>query len=120
MTIGLGAGLLGGLSGGVSATNYTNPLQLGKFADFTQTDLLLFCSEAAMQLNIRLITSVVAYSQGWLGSRNALLNARTEHVLTRNAYANAMGSGLFDAWSKHDYGPGSSVRAERLGTVSRA
>jgi hypothetical protein len=47
MGLGLGAGLLGGFSGGVSATNYTNPLQLGKFAAFTPADFLLY---AARQL----------------------------------------------------------------------
>jgi hypothetical protein len=38
----LGAVLLGGFSGGVSATNYTNPLQRGKFAAFTPVDFLLY------------------------------------------------------------------------------
>ena len=45
--VGVGAGLLGGFSGGVSATNYTKPLQAGKFAGFTPQDLLLY---AARQL----------------------------------------------------------------------
>jgi hypothetical protein len=45
--VGLGAALLGGFSGGVSATNYANPLQLGKFAAFTPADFLLY---AARQL----------------------------------------------------------------------
>jgi len=40
--VALGAGLLGGFSGGVSASNYTNPLQLGKFVAFTPADYLVY------------------------------------------------------------------------------
>ncbi len=43
--VGLGIGLLGGFSGGVNATNYTNPLQLGKFAGFTPVDFLLYAAK---------------------------------------------------------------------------
>src|SRR5579883_3053744 len=45
--ISLGGGLLGGFSGGLTATNYTNPLQLGKFWAFNPLDALLY---AARQL----------------------------------------------------------------------
>jgi hypothetical protein len=39
--ISFGGGLLGGFSGGVTATNYTNPAQLGKYWAFGPVDLLL-------------------------------------------------------------------------------
>ncbi len=39
--ISLGGGLLGGLAGGATATNYTNPLQLGKLWAFDPLDALL-------------------------------------------------------------------------------
>jgi len=42
--IGLGGGLLGGFSGGVTATNYTKPLQLGKFWAFGPLDALLYAA----------------------------------------------------------------------------
>jgi hypothetical protein len=45
--ISLGGGLLGGLAGGATATNYTNPLQLGKLWAFDPLDALLY---AARQL----------------------------------------------------------------------
>jgi RHS repeat-associated protein len=38
----LGGGLLSGFSGGVSATNYTNPAQIGRFAGFTPVDYTLY------------------------------------------------------------------------------
>jgi hypothetical protein len=40
----IGGGLLGGFSGGVSATNYSSPFQLGKFAAFTIGDYLLYAA----------------------------------------------------------------------------
>jgi RHS repeat-associated protein len=45
--ISLGGGLLGGLAGGATATNYTNPVQLGKLWAFDPLDALLY---AARQL----------------------------------------------------------------------
>jgi len=42
VSVALGAGLLGGFSGGVSASNYTKPLQLGKFVAFTPADYLVY------------------------------------------------------------------------------
>jgi hypothetical protein len=43
----LGGGLLSGFSGSVTATNYTNPLQLGKFWAFTPIDLALYSARQA-------------------------------------------------------------------------
>jgi hypothetical protein len=45
--VSLGGGLLGGFSGGVTATNYTNPLQLGKFWAFGPTDFALYAAKQA-------------------------------------------------------------------------
>ena len=42
MGISLGGGLLGGFSGGVTATNYSNPAQLGNFWAFTPLDDLIY------------------------------------------------------------------------------
>lgn len=40
--VSLGGGLLSGFSGGVTATNYTNPVQLGKFWAFNPLDALIY------------------------------------------------------------------------------
>jgi hypothetical protein len=45
--VSFGGGLLGGFSGGVTATNYTNPLQLGKIWAFEPVDLLLYSMRQA-------------------------------------------------------------------------
>jgi hypothetical protein len=44
--ISLGGGLLGGFSGGVTATNYSNPVQLGEFWGFglNPVDWLLYAA----------------------------------------------------------------------------
>jgi hypothetical protein len=45
--VSVGAGLIGGFSGGVTATNYTKPLQLGKFWAFGPTDFVLYAARQA-------------------------------------------------------------------------
>jgi hypothetical protein len=40
----IGGGVLGGFSRGVTATNYSNPFQLGKFAAFGIADYLLYAA----------------------------------------------------------------------------
>ncbi len=47
--VSLGAGLLGGFSGGVTATNYTNPAQLGKFWAFAPLDWAFYLARQACQ-----------------------------------------------------------------------
>jgi RHS repeat-associated protein len=47
--VSFGAGLLGGFSGGITATNYTNPLQLGKYWAFGPLDALLYASRQVCQ-----------------------------------------------------------------------
>jgi hypothetical protein len=42
--ISFGGGLLGGASFGVTATNYSKPLQLGKYSGFSQLDWLLYAA----------------------------------------------------------------------------
>jgi RHS repeat-associated protein len=42
--VSFGAGLVGAVSGGVTATNYSKPAQLGKFWAFTQMDWLLYAA----------------------------------------------------------------------------
>ena len=42
--VSVGAGLIGGFSRGVIATNYTKPLQLGKFWEFGPTDFVLYAA----------------------------------------------------------------------------
>ena len=41
---GAGFGLLSGASGGVNATNYSNPAQLGQFTGFTLADYALYAA----------------------------------------------------------------------------
>jgi RHS repeat-associated protein len=45
----LGGGLLGGFSGGATATNYTNPVQLGKFWAFSPLDWALYLARKGCQ-----------------------------------------------------------------------
>jgi hypothetical protein len=47
--VSLGAGVLGGFSGGVTATNYTSPVQLGKFWAFSPLDALLYAARQVCQ-----------------------------------------------------------------------
>ena len=43
-----GWGILGGWSGGATATNYTKPVQLGKFWAFSPMDLLFYATRQAL------------------------------------------------------------------------
>ena len=46
--VSLGAGLLSGFSGGVTATNYSSAQPIGKFGAFTTLDLLLFAARQTL------------------------------------------------------------------------
>jgi hypothetical protein len=46
--VSVGAGLFGGFSGGVAFTNYSKPLQLGKFRALQPSDAMLYTARQVL------------------------------------------------------------------------